>query len=137
IVHRDLKPSNILISEEPLSVKISDFGLASALHLISIGDHSKIVGTMAYMSPEQTLGKSVDLRSDLYSFGVVLYELFYGKKPFYATNQMELLYTIHNKNVVFESNHEINRIIQKLLEKNPSDRYLSVKHVIDDLKTIF
>ena len=81
VVHRDLKPANILVNKEG-KVKITDFGLAQAQDLTSITVTGAIVGTPAYMSPEQAAGRKIDTRSDIFSLGVVVYEMVTGAKPF-------------------------------------------------------
>ena len=92
VIHRDLKPSNILIDHDGL-VKITDFGLATISDLPRITDHDSSVGTPAYMSPEQARGEQLDSRSDLFSLGVTIYEMFTGVSPFYDEN---LAVTINN-----------------------------------------
>lgn len=142
IVHRDLKPENIFILDNPRLknfVKVMDFGIAKDL----INRHggttssSNIVGTPAYMSPEQSLGKSIDIRSDLYALGVIFYEMLSGVPPFSGGNALDLvLKKMHQRpSMILEINPSarvpagIQEIIFKLLSPNPDDRYSSALQV--------
>jgi len=152
IVHRDIKPENIMITQGD-QVKVLDFGLAKPVN--SEGEMSAasqlttatgpiqtrsgmIVGTVAYMSPEQTDGRELDGRSDLFSAGAVLYEMMTGKRPFESTSTVDTLYAIaHQEPQSPYELHprlplEIKDILEKALAKNPSERY---QHV-GDLKSI-
>ncbi len=131
VVHRDLKSSNIMVDIERRIVKIMDFGLSSARQLISLNDRTNVVGTLAYMSPEQTIGKNVDHRSDIYSFGVVLYELLFSDLPHLAANEMELIFSIHNETPeqFIISKHPWLNIVKQCMAKNPDDRFQSVQEL--------
>ncbi len=138
VVHRDVKPANILIGYDG-TVKIADFGLAQAQDLTSITVTGSIVGTPAYMSPEQAAGKKVDNRSDIFSLGVVIYEMLTSIKPFRGENYSsvihEILTSVPQKPV--EANPliqtEVSAIIEKMLDKDPDKRYQSVEEFSEDI----
>src|SRR5437879_816706 len=96
IVHRDIKSDNIMITPKG-QVKIMDFGLAKVKGATKLTKAGSTLGTAAYMSPEQAQGEDVDNRSDIFSFGVVLYELFTGKLPFRGEHQAALMYSLINE----------------------------------------
>ncbi|MEO0205424.1 MAG: serine/threonine-protein kinase [candidate division WOR-3 bacterium] len=137
IVHRDVKSANILIGYDG-SVKIADFGLAQAQDLTSITVTGSIVGTPAYMSPEQAAGKKVDNRSDIFSLGVVVYEMLTGTKPFRGENYSSVINEILTVDPPkpFEANplisKDISTIIERMLEKDPDKRYQNVNEVSED-----
>jgi non-specific serine/threonine protein kinase len=139
IVHRDIKPSNIVIDAYGRP-KILDFGLAAIRDGEQLTRTGSTIGTMRYMSPEQVEGSHIDPRSDLFSFGVVLYELITGRTPFERDNEAATLKAIGQDNPEplerYKSDvpHELQRIISKLLEKDSSVRYQSAAGVISDLK---
>ncbi|MBX7151067.1 protein kinase [bacterium] len=136
IVHRDLKSDNIMIQKDE-TIKIMDFGLARMNALSSIADRGQLVGTLAYMSPEQTIGKSVDFRTDIYSFGVVLYEMLFGELPFHGDNEMSLIFSIHNDSPKYlESSTSLHALILRCIQREPSLRYQSVDEIISDLVKI-
>ena len=126
IIHRDIKPANILIGAHG-DIKISDFGVA--LH--SGGDHTHLqgVGSPAYMSPEQVQDKELSHQTDIYSLGVVLYQLLSGKLPFVAGNKASLLYQIINIEPLPPSTHrtdippQLDKVVMRALTKNPQERY--------------
>src|SRR4051812_28400628 len=95
IVHRDLKPSNLMILPDG-TLKLTDFGIAKDLDVTQLTATNSTVGTAAYMSPEQCMGQEITLKSDLYSLGVVLYELLTGRKPFTAENAVDM-FMLHIK----------------------------------------
>ncbi len=141
VVHRDIKPSNIVIDAYGRP-KILDFGLAA----IQGGEHltktGSTLGTVQYMSPEQVHGKEVDHRSDLFSLGVVLYELITSRTPFEKDNEAATLKAITQDNpeplARYKSDipDELQRTVSKLLEKDPSLRYQHADGVISDLKRL-
>ncbi len=140
VVHRDIKPANILISYDGM-VKIADFGLAQAQDLTSITITGSIVGTPAYMSPEQAAGKKVDHRTDIFSSGVVIYEMITGVKPFRGENYSSVIHEIltvkppkpADANPVIT--REVNDIIEKMLEKDIDKRYQHISEVCEDISS--
>jgi len=126
IIHRDIKPANILVGAQG-DIKISDFGVA--LH--SGGDHTHLqgVGSPAYMSPEQVQDKDLSHQTDIYSLGVVLYQLLTGKLPFVAANKASLLYQILNIEPSPPSTHrtdipqQLDKVVPRALSKDPRDRH--------------
>jgi tetratricopeptide (TPR) repeat protein/tRNA A-37 threonylcarbamoyl transferase component Bud32 len=141
VLHRDIKPENILITEEG-TAKLMDFGLAKMIGTQNITQEGIIVGTVAYVAPEIALGKGADARSDLYSFGAVLYETVTGKPPFPGEDPVKVIFGhIHDRPV---SPNRLNPkipqaltdCIMKLLEKEPSKRYQSSEDLLKVLREI-
>jgi Tol biopolymer transport system component/predicted Ser/Thr protein kinase len=157
IVHRDLKPDNVMIASDG-QVKVLDFGLAklqrdrseldaselSKLDTISadLTREGRIVGTVAYMSPEQARGQSFDARSDLFSFGIVLYEMATGRAPFKGSTELDTLTAIIRERTIPavdlnpEVPPELERILEKCLEKDPADRYQDTGDLVVDLRRL-
>ncbi|MGK7369916.1 MAG: protein kinase domain-containing protein [Candidatus Halalkalibacterium sp. M3_1C_030] len=141
IIHRDIKPENIMIDKNGL-IKIMDFGLAKFKQAGDITKTGDTVGTAAYMSPEQAGGEEIDHRTDIWSFGVVMFEMLTGKKPFSGEYSQAVIYSIINEEPeqITEVNpnipDELNTIILKALEKRKEDRFKSVEVIQKDLKHI-
>jgi eukaryotic-like serine/threonine-protein kinase len=136
IIHRDVKPDNVMITHDDNRIKIMDFGLAKIRNMESFTKTGTTVGTLFYMSPEQVEGLETDHRSDIYSFGVVLYEMLSGNLPYSAAHEAALVYEIINVSplIIGDVDNDLNRIIQKCLEKDRNGRYQSMQDIIVDLK---
>jgi TolB-like protein/Flp pilus assembly protein TadD/predicted Ser/Thr protein kinase len=141
VIHRDLKPSNILIDPDGRP-KMADFGLARVKRDEKLTTAGLALGTLSYMSPEQVQGEVVDNRSDIFSLGVVLYEMITGHLPFKGEYEASILYSIVNETPEPLSEHRpavpdsLQKIVFKCLEKDPSLRYQSTSEVIYDLRRI-
>lgn len=139
IVHRDIKPANLMLTPGD-TVKVTDFGTAKILQFGTVQQTAHVVGTPSYMSPEQIKGKVVDGRSDIFSLGVVLYEMVTGEKPFPGQNITTVIYKIVNEEPtaprdIDSSIHPgLNDIIMKSLAKEPAARYQSCRELFEDLR---
>ncbi len=139
IVHRDIKPENIMVRKDGI-VQIMDFGLAKLRGVTRLTKEGSTLGTAGYMSPEQVQGQDADHRSDIFSFGVLLYEMLAGQLPFKGVHETAIAYEIVNvdaapmSSVKPEMDPELERIVLECLEKDPNERSQSAKQIAIDLK---
>ncbi len=143
IVHRDIKPGNVMITPDG-SVKVMDFGIARAIaqSTATVTQTAAVMGTAQYLSPEQARGETVDSRSDLYSAGVVLYELLTGQPPFQGDSPVAVAYQHVREDPIPPSDLEpdlsadVDAVVMKSLAKNPANRYQNAAEMSDDLGRI-
>jgi serine/threonine-protein kinase len=141
VIHRDIKPHNILIDKENV-VRLTDFGIAKIFTLDNITMTGITVGTPEYMSPEQAEGNQVDAQADIYSLGVVMYEMLTKKPPFTANNQIAIAYKhVHEMPVPpsvkrRDTPKRLELIVLKALKKKKSDRYASAAEMLEDLDSV-
>jgi eukaryotic-like serine/threonine-protein kinase len=141
IVHRDIKPQNVLLSGSG-EAKVADFGIARAVAASTVTETGFVVGTAHYLSPEQALGYPATPRSDLYSLGVVLYEMLTGKVPHDAETQVGIVMKhvsgrpLPPKDVNPEVPEELDAVVARLLARDPEDRYRDADELIEDLERV-
>ena len=140
IIHRDIKPQNILILENGL-IKITDFGIAVAMNATQLTQTNSVMGSVHYLPPEQASGKGATLQSDIYSIGILMYELLTGKLPFKGDNAVEIALK-HLKEPLPSIRDElpdipqaVENVILKSAAKNPKNRYNDARAMYEDLKT--
>jgi eukaryotic-like serine/threonine-protein kinase len=140
MVHRDIKPQNVLIDEEGRA-KLTDFGISRQLEQDGVTATGRVLGTTDYVAPEQAMGKGADQRSDIYSLGVVLYEMLVGQVPFHADSQVGVAMKHVNEELPDvqrrrpEASAAVALVVERATAKNPAERYQTIAEMIDDLET--
>ncbi|HEX5217228.1 MAG TPA: serine/threonine-protein kinase [Vicinamibacterales bacterium] len=140
IVHRDIKPGNVRVLEDG-TVKILDFGIAK-FAMSSVTQSGTVMGTPSYMAPEQIMGQPVDGRADLFSTGVLLYELLAGKKPFVGDSPTSVVYQIMHgeaasiREIVPDLPDALAEVVSRALEKDPAQRYAKASELASDLQMV-
>src|SRR5437870_345184 len=140
VIHRDIKPANLMLTADD-TVKVTDFGTAEIGKFGTVQQTAHVMGTPSYMSPEQVKGRAVDGRSDIFSLGVMLYEMVTGEKPFPGQNITTVIYKIVNEDPVpprqiDPSIHPgISAVVMRALEKEPEQRYQNCREMLEDLRS--
>ncbi|HVL97868.1 MAG TPA: Stk1 family PASTA domain-containing Ser/Thr kinase [Egibacteraceae bacterium] len=139
LVHRDVKPGNIMVSEEG-QVKVTDFGIARAMSAETVTQTAAVLGTAAYIAPEQAQGERVDRRTDVYALGCVLYEMLTGRQPFSGDSAVTLAYKhvseppVPPSELRAEISPELEAVVLKAMAKRPDDRYQTADEMAEDLE---
>ena len=142
IIHRDIKPHNILISKDGRQVKVADFGIAKAVSSSTMTNMGSVIGSVHYISPEQAKGKHLTSNADLYSLGIVLYEMIIGRVPFSGDSPISIALKHINEDIAFTEEDKINipnsvrTIISKMTQKEPANRYQTAEELIDDIEFV-
>jgi serine/threonine protein kinase/tetratricopeptide (TPR) repeat protein len=141
IVHRDVKSENVMVTADG-RIKVMDFGLARLKGSVHATRTGSTVGTLAYMAPEQIQGADVEARADIFSFGVVLFEMLTGKLPFKGEHEAAVMYSILNEEPETVQRYrqdlppDVDRIIRRALEKDPADRYQHIDDMVSELRLL-
>jgi serine/threonine-protein kinase len=139
VIHRDIKPANLMLTADD-TVKVTDFGTAKILQFGTVQQTAHVMGTPSYMSPEQVKGRAVDGRSDIFSLGVMLYEMVTNEKPFPGQNITTVIYKIVNEDPVPPRQVNptihpgISAVVMRALEKEPDQRYQNCREMLEDLR---
>jgi serine/threonine-protein kinase len=137
VIHRDVKPDNVHLLPDG-RVKLTDFGIARLMFESTLTANGQVFGTPSYMSPEQVQGKALDARSDLFSLGVMLYEMVAGRKPFSGDSVITITYNIMNLMPAKLTGvpPEVDRIVARAMAKDPSLRYRNAADMVDEMRTV-
>ena len=141
IIHRDIKSDNIMVNGKN-QIKVMDFGLAKLKGIARLTKAGSTVGTLAYMAPEHLQGAEADARSDIFSYGVVLYEMLTGRLPFEDDYEAAIMYSILNEEPPPVEKHRVDvpatmqHILERALEKDPEDRYQSIAEIVRELRRL-